>query len=257
MRFTPLFGLSVRYEDGAILVMEKPAGLLMHRTHPRPQVSFHEMVRRERWNRGDERVDVVHRLDRETSGLVVMGLNLAVTSTLSRAFMQQGVSKSYLAIVCGEVSDDAGVIDLPLGRDAESRVHKKRRVGGEAARPARTGYRVLGRKAGFSLLEVEPESGRQHQIRVHLAALGHPLVGDKLYGPDERWQLRYTKGGWSAAMAEALFLPRHALHASRLGFSHPENGGYMTFESPLPEDMTAFWEHGAAAVPLARGGSNP
>lgn len=238
---TPLFGLAVHYADPHLLVLDKPAGVLMHRTHPRPQVSLHEMVRREFRVPGD-RIAVVHRLDRETSGLVVLARSAAATAALSAAFERRAVQKGYRAIVHGEVADGEGVIDLPVGRAVGSRVRKKQQVHGAGARPAVTRYRVAARRAGYTLLELRPETGRLHQIRVHLAHLGHPLAGDKLYGPDERWHLRFFEHGWSDEMGAALGLPRHALHASELAFAHPVDSAPLRFTSPLPEDLAAFWQ---------------
>lgn len=212
----------------------------MHRTHPRPQVSLHEMVRRELWSH-PERIDVVHRLDRETSGLTVLGMVPAASRHLAMQFAGRGVAKRYLAIVTGAMTDGEGEIDLPIGHAVGTLVRKQQAVHGDKARPAVTRWRVLGRRAGYTLVELTPDTGRLHQIRVHLAHLGHPLLGDKLYGPDPRWHLRFRAHGWTDAMAAALILPRHALHATHLAFDHPQSGERMAFDLPLADDMAAFW----------------
>ena len=241
MQTTPLYGLPVYWRDGHLIVLEKPAGVLMHRTHPRPQVSLLEMIRRELWQE-DSRIDVVHRLDRETSGLVVLSMGRAAARNLSAQFQNRQVTKRYQAIVVGEMRDDAGVIDAPIGNGINTLVRKKQVVDGEGARAAVTPFRVMDRKPGHTLVELTPETGRLHQIRVHMAHLGHPLLGDKLYGPDERWHLRHRAKGWTAEMATALTFPRHALHAGGLLFRHPHSGERITLNAPLAQDMAAFWK---------------
>ncbi len=236
---TPLYGLTIYALDRHILVLDKPPGMLMHRTHPRPQVSLHEMVRREYWAHGD-RIDVVHRLDRETSGLTVLSMNPDAGRALSEQFRQRAVGKRYRAIVVGDVAADRGVVDAPLGVSDETLVRKKQVVNGDRAKAAVTPYTVIGRKSGYTLLELAPQTGRPHQIRAHMAHLGHPLLGDKLYGPDERWHLRHRAHGWTDAMAQALILPRHALHATALEFSHPQTGPRMLFAAPMADDMVGF-----------------
>ncbi len=237
---TPLFGLTVHRRDGALIVLEKPAGVLMHRTHPRPQVSLLEMIRRELWREAD-RIDVVHRLDRETSGLVVLAVGKRAARNLSDQFRQRRVSKRYQAIVVGEMADDADTIDIPIGNGVNTLVRKQQVVNGENPRPAVTRFKVIDRRGGYTLVELTPRTGRLHQIRVHMAHLGHPLLGDKLYGPDPRWHLRHRAKGWTAGMAAALTFPRHALHATGLAFDHPESAERITVTAPLAADMAAFW----------------
>ncbi|MDH5526195.1 MAG: RluA family pseudouridine synthase [Nitrospirota bacterium] len=248
----PLFGIAVHHLDAHLVVAEKPPGLLMHRTHPRPQMFFQDLLRRELWDGGP--LHVVHRLDRETSGLVVLARDAATAARLSRQFQARQVAKRYLAVVTGRVTDD-GAIDLPIGPATASAVRKKRQVAppdSKTAQSAKTMWRVLDRNADCSLLEVTTEGGRQHQIRVHLAHAGHPLAGDKLYGPDERWHLRFHADGPTPEMTAALGLARHALHASHLAFRHPESGHPLRFDSPLPDDLPF-----GAPVPLAPERANP
>lgn len=239
---SPLFGLTVHHVDEHLLVVDKPSGVLMHRTHPRPQISLLEMVRREMWDTPGadaDRIEVVHRLDRETSGLVVLARTKQAARELSGLFHARQVKKAYRAIVHGRV-ETGGEMDAPIGRAVGSQVKKKRQINGPDAKPCRTRFEVLETIGDFTHLQVTPETGRQHQIRIHLAALGHPLLGDKLYGPDERWHLRYRETGWDKNMADALIFPRHALHASELEFIHPVTCAPLHFVSPLPDDMAGF-----------------
>ncbi|MDH4228556.1 MAG: RluA family pseudouridine synthase [Nitrospirota bacterium] len=270
---TPLFGLTVHHIDPDLVVVDKPAGVLMHRTHPRPQMFLQDLLGRELWQGGA--LYVVHRLDRETSGLVALARTPGAAAALGRQFMARRVAKRYLALVHGTVAAD-GAVDLPIGRAIGSLVRKKQQVHGRDAKTAVTHFRVLERRADLTLLEVTPEGGRLHQIRVHLAALGHPLVGDKLYGPDERWHLRFFAHGSSPEMDAALLLPRHALHASELAFEHPVDSTPLSFASPLPRDIQLFLSafpavppglsasrstnlsgNSSANLPLAPGSANP
>lgn len=223
---SPLFGLSVHHAGPHLAVVEKPAGVVMHPGHPRPQVSLKEMLRREWWD-APHAPHPVHRLDRETSGLVVFGLDPAATRALGRAFEARRVEKRYLALAWGEVAADAGVIDLPLGPAGDRPARQG--VGGPGARPARTRFTVRARGRGLTLLALTPETGRRHQLRVHLAALGHPLLGDALYGP-----------GGTPPGDPALAPDRHALHASALAFDHPVTGARLAFHAPLPADLAAL-----------------
>jgi len=240
---TPLFGLPVHYRDEHLLVLEKPPGLLMHRTHPRPQISLLEMVRREFFNH-PTRIDVCHRLDRETSGLVALGMNRDASRHLSRQFESRRTVKTYEALVCGEMALNQGTIQEPNGRLIGGPVRKMQQVGEGAEKPkaAITHYRVLARKNGYTRVSIALETGRQHQIRVHLAHLGHPIVGDKLYGPDPHWHLRFRETGWSPEMAAALTLPRHALHAAGLTVYHPVSDTPIRAVAPLADDLHRFWQ---------------
>jgi tRNA pseudouridine32 synthase/23S rRNA pseudouridine746 synthase len=216
-------------------VVDKPAGVRMHPGHPRPLASLKEMLRRELWDHPGAPAELVHRLDAGTSGLAVLALRTDAARHLAGQFEGRRVDKRYRAVVHGRMGTDAGVIDLPLG-PAGPRGERRQGIGGAAARPARTRFAVLERRADRTLVELFPETGRRHQIRVHLAALGHPVVGDALYGPD----------------GDANAAPRHALHAAGLAFTHPRTGERLRFDAPLPPG----WWDGApmaarAAVALA------
>jgi 23S rRNA pseudouridine1911/1915/1917 synthase len=165
----------------------------------------------------------VHRLDRDTSGLLVVAKNEAARTALARQWKEREVEKGYLALLHGRLEPSEGVIDAPIGRDPR---HRQRMAVLEGGRAARTAYRVLrylpagqGGRDAYSLVEVTPSTGRTHQIRVHFAALGHPLAGDRVYG------------------RPSAVLRRQFLHAHRLAFRHPVDGRPLAFDSHLPDDL--------------------
>jgi 23S rRNA pseudouridine1911/1915/1917 synthase len=231
--------LDVLHEDAALLVVNKPAGLVMHpafghRTGTLLNALVHHVARDGGTTGGSGdgrrvRPGLVHRLDKGTSGVVVVARTDAAHRELSRQFRAHAIERVYLALVAGAVARD-GVVDQALGRDTRDR----RRVSTRSARPRRaiTEFRVaerLGRDA--TLLEVRPRTGRMHQIRVHLASIGHAVLGDAVYGPH---------GARPAREARAM------LHAAVLGFAHPTTGAYLEFRAPLPADMVqAVAERGA------------
>jgi 23S rRNA pseudouridine1911/1915/1917 synthase len=187
----------------------------------------------------DERLQVAHRLDRETSGLLLVARDFAAASALKKAFQRRQVQKRYLALVHGAIASDELLLDQPIGpAGGVVRVRMAVRSVDDGGLPARTAVTVLRRGAGYTLVECRPHTGRQHQIRVHLDAIGHPIVGDKLY-PDESRFLRWAEGG-DAAIAGELPLCRHALHAAGLRFAHPVTNQPVEVVSPLPQDLVAF-----------------
>lgn len=236
---TPLH-YGVVHEDDALLIVDKPAGLPMH-----PTATYHKHTLSyllcERYA-GQFAPRIAHRLDRETSGLVLCGRTLDAERKLKRAFEQHRVQKTYLAIVRGELAQDEGEIDLPMAPVREG-LHVLMEVRDDGL-PSHTMYRVIERRAGHSLLELSPKSGRQHQLRVHLSALGHSIVGDKLYGPEREAPFLeiIDQGGMTDDLLARLVLPRQALHAHRLFFSHPQTGEPFSAVSPLAEDLQAFWD---------------
>lgn len=216
--------LRIVYEDDDLLVVDKPPGLTVH---PAPGHASHTLVNALLAHcpdlsgvGGEGRPGIVHRLDKDTSGLIIVAKNDASHAALARQLKDRRVEKTYLALVRGRVDPAEGVIDAPLGRHP---VQRKKQAVIEGGRPARTRYRVLRAFDGFSLLEVQPESGRTHQIRVHLASIGHPVAGDALYGR-------------GAALPS---LRRQFLHAQRLAFRHPRTGDRLELEAPLAEDLQA------------------
>jgi len=229
----------VLHEDALVLAVDKPAGLPMH-----PTATYHRytltFALRERYGAGAPHI--AHRLDRETSGVVLCGKTVDAERSLKRAFEARQVKKTYLAIVRGRLDAHEGVVDVPLGRAIEG-LHVLMRVDPEAGGlPARTRYRVIERAQHTSLLSLEPETGRQHQLRVHLASIGHPIVGDKLYGPDgvEPF-LEHIETGMTDALRMRLGHDRHALHAHEVRFAHPATGAPTTITSALPADLRGLW----------------
>ncbi len=212
--------LHIVYEDKDVLVVDKPAGLTVH---PAPGHPGHTLVNAvlaylpELAENGDTlRPGIVHRLDKDTSGLMLVARNRVAQANLSEQFRSHSVSKSYLVLVKGKLTPENGVIEADIGRDPRNR---QRMAVVSRGREARTEYRVIRYIGNYSLLEIKPETGRTHQIRVHLAAIGFPVVGDATYG------------------VKSPHLPRQFLHASRLGFKLPSTGEYVEFESPLPPDL--------------------
>lgn len=227
----------VLYEDGAVLAVDKPAGLPMH-----PTATYHRNtlthLLAERYRPAPF---IAHRLDRETSGIVVCGMTREAERTLKIAFEHRRVHKTYLAIVRGTLSADQGRIDLPMGPAREGlHVRMEPREDGAAAV---THYRVEARRGDHALVRMWPETGRQHQLRVHLAAVGAPIVGDKLYGPEGAQPfLDYIEHGMTPALEARLGHPRQALHAAEIGCVHPVSGQPLHLVCPLPPDLAALWE---------------
>jgi 23S rRNA pseudouridine1911/1915/1917 synthase len=223
------------YEDGGLLVINKPAGLVCH---PTKTDEYSSLISRARLHLGrGARPQLVNRLDRETSGVTIVAKDLETARELRRIWESRQVEKDYLAIVHGEVGEAHGVVEAPLGKDKHSRVVIKDCVRADGA-PARTEYWVLERgsrkaettdhgplttdqgtqRRPFTLLLVRPLTGRKHQIRIHLAHVGHPVVGDKLYGGDEDLYLALVEDRLTAEQRQRLILPHHALHAREVRF---------------------------------------
>ncbi|HEY2941663.1 MAG TPA: RluA family pseudouridine synthase [Vicinamibacteria bacterium] len=226
--------LAVVYEDPHLLVVDKPAGLVVHPGAGRVTGTLvNALLHRVRdlsGIGGVVRPGIVHRLDRGTSGLLVVAKDDASHLALSRQFSGRTVEKEYLAVVLGVPRAAEGTIDIPIGRDP---VHRKRMsVRAPRGRAARSTYRLLEALDGAALLRVRIATGRTHQIRVHLATLGHPVAGDPTYGGRRRAASRRPE-----ARAALERLSRPALHAARLAFTHPASGERVAFESPLPADL--------------------
>lgn len=235
-------GFTVIYEDSELLVLHKPAGLVCHPTKAGPGSS---LVSRVRIYLGAEaEPQMVHRLDRETSGVMVFGKTLAAAAELRRLWALGVVTKEYVALVKGGGCAEVGEIKAPLGREVGSVVAIKDcvRPDGAAARTRFAVERSFQREGRtYTRLRVWLDTGRKHQIRIHLAHVGHPLVGDKLYGADEQLYLRFVERRLSPADRETLELPWQALHAGRLWL--PWLGVEREFTS-APEDWFEAFERG-------------
>jgi 23S rRNA pseudouridine1911/1915/1917 synthase len=208
--------LDIVDEDGDLLVVSKPADLVCH---PTKNGEMSSLIGRVRLYLQHAEGRLIHRLDRETSGLVVIAKHVEAAGELGRLFERGAVEKRYQAIVHGELPDEAFVIREPIGDDEESPIAIKGRVSadGAAAETQVTAVRTFTR-AGltFSVADLLPRTGRKHQIRIHLAYIGHPIVGDKLYGGDPLRYLRFVRGELTTEDGDRLMLPTHALHAGRL-----------------------------------------
>ena len=225
----------ILYEDASVLVIDKPAGLPMHTTAKFWRNTL-VAVLRERYPA--QHTEICHRIDRETSGVMLIARTPVAGARLKKAFAERRVRKRYLALVKGQ-PPDRGVIDQPI-KLLDSPTHLMMGPAADGL-PAVTRFEVLSRFAEHALVAAIPETGRQHQIRVHLAGLGHPLVGDKLYGAGERYFMQSCDEGLTEALlARFDGLPRHALHAERLTFPHPTTGEPLTLVSPLPADLQAY-----------------
>ena len=238
----------VAYEDDGALAVSKAAPLLMHPVGAKEEPTLWQGVRAllayELACGGQ--VSLINRLDRETSGLVLIAKTAEAAHELGCAMQQHAVRKTYQAIVRGLPEWDAACCAEPILKMSEvapTRVNV-RQACHPTGKPCRTEFRVLrrlparGELPPMSLLECRPITGRMHQIRVHLAYLGYPLVGDKIYGGDEGCYLSFVEEGWTPELARRLILPRHALHASRLEF--PRGGRLVCAEAALPADMAAL-----------------
>ena len=212
--------LNIIYEDDDLLVVDKPAGLTVH---PAPGHPNHTLINAVLSHFpyladiGDSlRPGVVHRLDKDTSGVMLVAKNTIAQADLAEQFKSHSVAKAYLVLVKGHLTPENGIIEADIGRDPHNR---KRMAVVTRGREARTEYQVVRYIGDYTLLEVRPETGRTHQIRVHLAAIGYPVVGDATYG------------------VKSTHLSRQFLHACRLGFKLPSTGEYAEFTSELPPDL--------------------
>ncbi len=225
--------LDLLYEDDDLLVVNKPAGMVVHvgagvKSGTLVNALLYHIGTLSRVG-GELRPGIVHRLDRMTSGVLVVAKNDAAHRHLAGQFKGRQVRKTYIALVHGRVENDSGEITRSVGRDTRRRI--RMRPGGAGAREAATRYRVIRRWPRFTLLEAEPLTGRTHQIRVHFSSIGHPIVGDTLYGAPSRLHVQGR---------EVRTLPRNFLHAATIEFRHPRRGDRVRFEAPLPAELVEF-----------------
>jgi len=216
----------IAYEDEHVLVVDKAPGVVVHPAKGHREDTLSQLLAGVAGGGDPQRAGIVHRLDRDTSGLLVVARSERAHAELQRALQQREIEREYLALVHGRPPARSGTIDAPIGRDA--RVRTRMAVGGAHAREARTHFELDNALATTSLLRLRLETGRTHQIRVHLQAIGHPLVGDPEYG--------------SRGTPDAFGLQRQFLHATRLAFAHPLSGEPIDVDSPLPADLRAALE---------------
>ena len=225
--------LDIVYEDGDLVVVNKPAGVVVHPGVGHTQGTLVNAILAHCPDLsgvgGELRPGIVHRLDRDTSGLIVIAKHERALRDLQRQFKQRLVRKHYTALVCGFLRQASGIVEAPIGRH---RIHRKRMAVRGDGKPARTRWQILQRLRDdrgrhFTLVDVQLLTGRTHQIRVHMAWMGYPLAGDPVYG---------TK-------ATASFAPRQFLHARELSFDHPVSGERLHFQADLPEDLNSVLAH--------------
>ena len=223
--------LDIIYEDGDIIVINKPSGMVVH---PAPGNYTGTLVNALLYHSGDSlsgiggvlRPGIVHRIDKDTSGLLVVAKNDAAHAALSKQMQTHGIVREYHALVNGGFKNDSGTVDLPIGRHPEDR-KKMAVIRDGTAREAITHYEVIERFGPITYLKLRLETGRTHQIRVHMSTLGHPLLGDTVYGG----------GKTPFEKRHAPLLSGQALHAKHLSFRHPTTGEPVDFESPLPDNF--------------------
>ena len=249
--------INIVYEDDDMLIIDKPAGMVVHPGHGNYNgtllnaLAFHLGISQGP-DEGDERMGMlVHRIDKDTSGLLVVAKNPDAQMNLAAQFFEHSIDRLYTAVVWGNIAEDEGTISGTIGRDPNDRLRFRVYDDPEKGKWAVTHYRVLERYGFITVVECRLETGRTHQIRVHMSSMGHPLFNDERYGGSEiRQGTIYAK--YRQFIKNCFELcPRQALHARTLGVTHPSTGKRIYFESPLPEDMKALiakWRDYVAAM---------
>lgn len=230
--------IDILFEDKNIIVLNKQPGMVVH---PAPGHYTGTLVNGLLYHcpdlegiGGKLRPGIVHRLDKDTSGVLVVAKNARAHYNLSLQFKSRKIKKEYIALVYGEIGTDEGIIELPIGRHPVDR--KKMSTHSRKSRSAETLWRVKERFKSTTLVEINLKTGRTHQIRVHCAAINHPIVGDTVYGGQKAWK----KVGSENDLL--TLVPRQMLHAWRLGFVHPETGSMVSFEAPISQDFEQLLE---------------
>jgi 23S rRNA pseudouridine1911/1915/1917 synthase len=236
--------LPVVYEDEHLMAIDKPPLVTVH-----PTARYHRntVIERLRKARPGAFLALIHRIDRETSGVLMLAKHIEAERAFKRLLEERSlgggdaVKKSYVAVTHGV--PEVAFCELPVELDTENSLRVKMRIAAPGAGlEARTGIEIVATRAGYGLCRLALHTGRQHQIRLHLAALGCPVVGDKLYGPDERMLARAADGELTEEDLLLLEHPRQLLHAERYDFTHPMTGHPLSLVAPLPQDLRTFWE---------------
>jgi 23S rRNA pseudouridine1911/1915/1917 synthase len=232
--------LDIIYEDPSIIVIDKPSGMVVHPAYGNPSGTLVNALLYHCKDltgiNGILRPGIVHRLDKDTSGVIVVAKDDEAYHQLTKQFKNRTVEKAYLAIAYGKFGEEEGLIDSAIGRHPSERKRMSTRT--KKGRTAITRWKVTERLDGFTFLEIFPQTGRTHQIRVHLSSMGHPLLGDPLYGRKGR-----PGSIHDPVLKDCLKkMNRQALHAHRLGFNHPRTGERVQFVSPIPQDMKEVLE---------------
>jgi len=243
--------LQIVYEDDDVMVIDKPPGLVVHPGHGNYTGTLVNAIAwrlkdQPDFEANDPRLGLVHRIDKDTSGLLVVAKNPNAKTNLGIQFFNKTTRRKYIALVWGNVKNDEGRIEGNIGRDPKDKMRMIVFPDGENGKPAVTHYHVMERLGYVSLIECRLETGRTHQIRVHVKYIGHTLFNDERYGGNE-----ILKGNNTAKYKQFIrncfeICPRQALHAKTLGFVHPKTGKEMFFESPIPKDMNQLiekWRH--------------
>ena len=231
--------LDITYEDEYLIVVNKPAGMTVHPGAGQSSGTLANALisysRRLSQLPGFDRPGIVHRLDKDTSGLVLIAKDDHTHAALQKLFLERKITKIYTALICGHLKDNSGCIDLPISRSRKDR--QKMAVAREKGRPALTEYRLIKRYRLYDLLEVNLHTGRTHQIRVHFSYLGHPVFGDPDYGGRQKWHKTIFSADRQLALKALELLPRQALHARQLEFTHPVTGTKLCLQSQPPDDF--------------------
>lgn len=243
--------LDIRYEDNSLLIVHKPAGMVVHPAYQNytgtlVNALVHHFKQLPEMEGNEGRPGLVHRIDKDTSGLLVIAKTEKAMNALASAFFHHTIERSYLAVIWGEPEEDEGTVNVPIGRSLKDRRVMQAFTDGEFGKEAITHWKVLRRLRYISIIECRLETGRTHQIRAHMKFLGHPIFNDATYGGDQI--VKGTKFTKYKQFVDNCFktCPRQALHAKTLGFRHPETGEKMYLESEIPKDMNELifkWEH--------------